>query len=162
MLAMQGIPAVYIHSLTASPNDLARVEQTGRTRSINRRIWEKNELDYLLGNPVTHQAEVFTALSRMIKIRRKQPAFHPDARQDVVKINTDLFILIRSCGESGQRVFAISNVTERILNLPLASLGFMESGLTDLLSLEESVVGDELTLYPYQTVWLCRDSDAVR
>ena len=162
MLAMQGIPAVYIHSLTASPNDLARVEQTGRTRSINRRIWEKNELDYLLGNPVTHQAEVFTALSRMIKIRRKQPAFHPDARQDVVKINTDLFILIRSCGESGQRVFAISNVTERILNLPLASLGFMESGLTDLLSLEESVVGDELTLYPYQMVWLCRDSDAVR
>ncbi|MEK9713166.1 MAG: sugar phosphorylase, partial [Thalassolituus sp.] len=75
MLAMQGIPAVYIHSLTASPNDLEHVEKTGRTRSINRRIWDKNELDYLLGNPVTPQAEVFAALTRMIKLRRKQPAF---------------------------------------------------------------------------------------
>ncbi|MDO6805926.1 sugar phosphorylase, partial [Wenyingzhuangia sp. 1_MG-2023] len=51
MLAMQGIPAVYIHSLTASPNDLAHVEQTGRTRSINRRIWNCDELETLLNNP---------------------------------------------------------------------------------------------------------------
>jgi len=158
---MQGIPAVYIHSLMASPNDLARVEQTGRTRSINRRIWDKNELDYLLSNPVTHQAEVFNALSRMIGIRRKQPAFHPDSRQDVVKINSDLFILRRSCGDSGQRIYAVSNVTERILNLPLASLGFMEDGLKDLLSLEESVIENELVLYPYQTVWLCREGDVI-
>ena len=161
MLSMQGIPAVYIHSLTASPNDLARVEQTGRTRSINRRIWDAGELEYLLGNPVTHQAEVFSALSRMIKIRRKQPAFHPDARQEVIKINSDLFILRRSCGDSGQRIYAIANVTERILNLPLASLGFLESGLKDLLSLNEAVIGDELVLYPYQCAWLCRVDDVV-
>ena len=29
MLALQGIPAVYIHSLLATPNDLAGVERTG-------------------------------------------------------------------------------------------------------------------------------------
>ena len=39
MLGMRGIPAVYIHSLLATPNDLAGVERTGRTRSINRRKW---------------------------------------------------------------------------------------------------------------------------
>ncbi|KZZ05427.1 hypothetical protein A3746_32030 [Oleibacter sp. HI0075] len=154
MLAMQGIPAVYIHSLTASPNDLEHVEQTGRTRSINRRIWEENELEYLLSNPVTPQAEVFTELTRMLKIRRAQPAFSPDARQDVVKINTDLFILKRTSEDNSQRIFAISNVTERILKLPLATLGFMENGLSDLLAHEKRIVEDELVLYPYQTVWL--------
>lgn len=154
MLAMQGIPAVYIHSLTASPNDLDHVEQTGRTRSINRRIWDKNELEYLLGNPVTHQAEVFTTLTRMIRIRRDQKAFNPDARQDVIKINTDLFILKRTSTDGEQRVYAISNVTERILRLPLASLGFLENGLKDILALEPTIIDDELVLYPYQTVWL--------
>jgi len=154
MLAMQGIPAVYIHSLTASPNDLDHVEQTGRTRSINRRIWDKNELEYLLGNPVTHQAEVFTALTRMIRIRRDQKAFNPDARQDVIKINTDLFILKRTSTDGEQRIYAISNVTERILRLPLASLGFLENGLKDILALESTIIDDELVLYPYQTVWL--------
>lgn len=154
MLAMQGIPAVYIHSLTASPNDLDHVEQTGRTRSINRRIWDKNELEYLLGNPVTHQAEVFTTLTRMIRIRRDQKAFNPDARQDVIKINTDLFILKRTSTDGEQRVYAISNVTERILRLPLASLGFLENGLKDILALESTTIDEELVLYPYQTVWL--------
>lgn len=154
MLAMQGIPALYIHSLTASSNDLEHVEQTGRTRSINRRIWDKNELEYLLGNPVTHQAEVFTALTRMIRTRRDQPAFNPDARQDVIKINTDLFILKRTSVEGDQRIYAISNVTERILRLPLASLGFLENGLKDLLAQEPTTIDEELILYPYQTVWL--------
>jgi sucrose phosphorylase len=154
MLAMQGIPAVYIHSLTASPNDLDHVEQTGRTRSINRRIWDKNELEYLLGNPVTHQAEVFTTLTRMIRIRRDQKAFNPDTRQDVIKINTDLFILKRTSTDGEQRIYAISNVTERILRLPLASLGFLENGLKDILALESTTIDEELVLYPYQTVWL--------
>lgn len=156
MLGMQGIPAVYIHSLTASPNDLAHVEQTGRTRSINRRIWDKNDLESLLHNPMAPQSEVFNKLRRMISIRRQQPAFHPSARQDVVKINADLFILKRSCqGESEQSIYAISNVTERSLDLPLASMGFLSMGLRDLLGEDaEWRLGETLTLSPYQTVWL--------
>ncbi|WP_369857780.1 sugar phosphorylase [Candidatus Thalassolituus haligoni] len=154
MLAMQGIPAVYIHSLTASPNDLAHVEQTGRTRSINRRIWNREELDVLLGNPVTPQAEVFDRLREMIRIRRRQPAFHPDARQEVIRINSDLFILKRSCGDSGQTVFAISNVTERHMELPLASLGFLVLGMSDLLATGAGPLGETLMMGPYQTVWL--------
>ncbi len=154
MLAMQGIPAFYIHSLTASPNDLAHVEQTGRTRSINRKIWDMHELELLMANPVTPQAEVFSELTRMIKIRRQQPAFSPDARQDVIKINSDLFILQRTSVSGNQRIWAISNVTERILKLPLASLGFLENGLMNLLAHEPSIITDELILYPYQTVWL--------
>ncbi|MAE21148.1 MAG: alpha-amylase [Pseudomonas sp.] len=154
MLAMQGIPAVYLHSLTASPNDLDHVEQTGRTRSINRRIWDKHELECLLANPVTHQAEVFQALTRMIRLRRQQPAFHPDARQDVIKINTDLFILKRTSIDGEQKIFAVSNVTERILKLPLATLGFLESGLMDLLAENPQPIEQDLMLSPYQTVWL--------
>ena len=154
MLAMQGIPAVYIHSLTATPNDLAHVEQTGRTRSINRKIWDEEELLCLLNNPVTPQAEVFTELRRMISIRRQQAAFHPQARQQVIKINSDLFIIKRTACDKSQIIYAISNVTERILKLPLASLGFLPHGLRDLLQPQGDVIDHELLLAPYQSVWL--------
>jgi sucrose phosphorylase len=156
MLALRGIPALYIHSLVATPNDLDHVEQTGRTRSINRKIWDKHELECLLNNPVTPQAEVFTELRRMIRIRREQKAFHPDARQDIVRINSDLFIVKRTSVDSSQTLYALSNVTERILQLPLASLGFLPGGLTDFLSHHEADIAatEILTLAPYQTVWL--------
>lgn len=156
MLAMQGIPAVYIHSLTATPNDLTHVEQTGRTRSINRRIWDEEELMCLLNNPVTPQAEVFAEVRRLIAIRRQQPAFHPQARQQVIKINSDLFIIKRSSADKSQVIFAIANVTERILRLPLASLGFLPHGLSDLLT--QQAVCDELVLSPYQNRWLTLQS----
>lgn len=153
MLAMQGIPAVYIHSLTASPNDLAHVEQTGRTRSINRRIWNKPELDELLNKPGSPQREVFDRLREMIAIRRRQPAFHPSARQQVIKINSDVFILKRTSEDKGQVIYAICNVTDRQLELPLAALGFLVKDMTDLLT-DTVQQCDALSLAPYQTMWL--------
>lgn len=152
MLGLQGIPAVYIHSLLATPNDLAHVERTGRTRSINRKVWDEAELKSLLQNPLSHQAEVFSELRRIIKIRCAQPAFHPDARQDIIRINSDLFINKRS--SQGQTLYAISNVTERLLKLPLDALGFLPAGLTDLLQVDAQPLLSELMLAPYQTVWL--------
>ncbi len=152
MLAMQGIPAVYIHSLTATPNDLVHVEQTGRTRSINRKLWQLEELNVLLNNSVTPQAEVFNELRRLIAVRRRQPAFHPNARQRVIRINSDVFIVQRSHSE--QTLFAIANVTERILKLPLAALGFLPPGCRDLIQPESEPLQEQLELAPYQVVWL--------
>ena len=37
MLGLKGIPAFYIHSLLATPNDYEGMRRTGRARSINRR-----------------------------------------------------------------------------------------------------------------------------
>src|SRR5690606_2834467 len=51
MLALEGIPAFYIHSLLATENDHERVKHTGRARSINRRQWQIKTLEALLDNP---------------------------------------------------------------------------------------------------------------
>ena len=42
--AFEGIPAIYIHSLLATKNDIP-VENTGNLRSINRHIWDQDELE---------------------------------------------------------------------------------------------------------------------
>ncbi|MDF1762364.1 MAG: alpha-amylase, partial [Oleibacter sp.] len=76
-----------------------------------------------------------------------------------IKINSDIYINKRTSLDGDQRIFAISNVTERQLVLPLASLGFLESGLTDVLAHTPTDIIDELVLHPYQTVWLSNKRD---
>ena len=75
MLALEGIPAFYIHSLLGTVNDQARVEHTGRLRSINRSQWQIDTLESTLDDPLSHHGKVFHELKRLIGIRRDQPAF---------------------------------------------------------------------------------------
>ena len=44
MMSFQGVPAFYIHSLTATPNYLEGVAKTKHNRTINRRKWNLDEL----------------------------------------------------------------------------------------------------------------------
>jgi sucrose phosphorylase len=74
MMALQGIPALYLHSMTASLNDHEGVERSGRLRSLNRRRWQREELDELLDSRNTPTREVFMALKRRLAVRRREPA----------------------------------------------------------------------------------------
>ena len=170
MLSMRGIPALYIHSLMASPNDLGHVEQTGRTRSINRRIWDYQEITDRLAKPQTAQYQVYQELSSLLTIRRRQAAFHPDAKQQIIKINSDLFIVKRQANHSAdtpqsmmtstktaQVIYAIHNMSDRSLTLPLSSLGFLPPHQYDLIS--RCQLTDVLSLAPYQCVWLTDEKE---
>ena len=53
-LVLKGIPAVYFHSLTATPNDVEGVKRTGRARSINRQKWSQGELEDALKDEKSH------------------------------------------------------------------------------------------------------------
>ncbi len=44
MLALAGMPGIYIHSLVGSSNNHAGVAETGRARTINRQKWQRDEL----------------------------------------------------------------------------------------------------------------------
>ncbi len=158
MLALKGIPAIYLHSLTATPNDLTGVEKTGRTRSINRRKWNLDELSGLLKNPHTPNALVFNELRRMLKIRRQHNAFHPDASQEIRSIG-DEFFAVHRCKKESEEVLAITNLTEWPQHLSIKQLiGFSGEALCwDQLSNQEiNQKNDFVILDPYQTVWLTK------
>jgi sucrose phosphorylase len=80
MLSLQGIPGVYFHCLVGSPNDLDAVEQSGQNRRINRHKYRWDELIAATSTD-SFQRKVLAEYSRMLEIRRHQPAFHPDAVQ---------------------------------------------------------------------------------
>ncbi|MBE0401249.1 sugar phosphorylase [Halomonas sp. FME1] len=112
MLSLQGIPALYIHTLTGTLNDVEGVERSGRLRSINRRRWQRSELDLLLDSPSTPTHDVFHTLNRLLDQRRQEPCFHPNAAQRTLASAPELLAVERGPLADGRRLLALYNVTD--------------------------------------------------
>ncbi|MFK7888259.1 MAG: sugar phosphorylase [Gammaproteobacteria bacterium] len=156
MLALEGIPGIYVHSLLGTPNDYEGLARTGRYRSINRRAWQYDELARLLQDPDSTQSVVLSALSHLIRLRRAQKAFHPNAVQFTMQLGPQTFGIWRQSPDRRQDVFSISNVTCEPQSLELANVNLVSTDRwRDLISgmdIDEHQM--VLELRPYQTVWL--------
>ncbi|CAH1043911.1 sugar phosphorylase [Halomonas sp. TD01] len=159
MLTLQGIPALYIHTLTGTLNDVEGVERSGRLRSINRRRWQRDELALLLESPSTPTHDVFHALSRLLELRRVEPCFHPNATQRVLPTPPELLAIERGPLSDGRRLLALFNVTDTLL--PLDSVGeALEQALSQHVwrALDMQPPGEETALPPYAIRWMVADT----
>lgn len=161
MMSLEGVPAFYIHSLLGTPNDYAGVERTGRNRSINRCQWHEAELRDRLADPTATQSQVLTELSRLIKIRRAQPAFHPNATQYTLEPqNPAIFALWRQSRNRDQSIFCLHNLSNTIQQLNLTVLNLIATeDWHDLIGAQPILdIYGRLELGPYQSVWLTNTS----
>ncbi|WP_250654843.1 sugar phosphorylase [Alkalimarinus coralli] len=156
MLALEGIPAIYIHSLFGTPNDYARVKRTGHKRSINRHQWNYDELTLALGAPESVHHIVFNRLKALIDIRIAQPAFHPNAIQYTLHLGDGVFAFWRQSLRRDQSIFAIHNITGQTQDIPLTSINLV--GTDEWIDLISGTgyqdLRGTLVLTPYQSVWL--------
>ena len=156
MFGLEGVPAIYVHSLLATGNDEHRVEHTGRDRSINRHQWDFQLLETALSDQSSRHYQVFSEMKRLLKIRGKQKAFHPNATQFTLHLGDPIFAFWRQSIDRQQSIFCISNISDLSQTLALSSINLI--GLdewTDLIT-DRSIdmSNDELTLLPYQTLWI--------
>ncbi|MCP1304103.1 sugar phosphorylase [Halomonas sp. R1t8] len=159
MLSLQGIPALYIHTLTGTPNDVEGVERSGRLRSINRRRWQLDELALLLESPSTPTHDVFHALHRLLVQRRQEPCFHPNAPQRVIETPPELLAIERGPLRNGRRLLALYNVTD--VKFDLAHAGdALNQALTQYhwQPLDPLTAHHEETLPPYAVRWLAAEA----
>jgi sucrose phosphorylase len=156
VMALEGVPAFYIHSLLATPNDHAGVEKTGVKRAINRHRWDYPTLLDRLGDPSSPQAQVLRQMKRRIAIRCQQPAFHPNATQFTLHLDHRLFGLWRQSLDRDQSLFALHNVSaEEVYVSPLSINLIGGEDWVDLLSGETiSPTGTEIPFQPYQCRWI--------
>lgn len=151
-MALQGIPALYFHTMTATPNDDAGVQRTGRARSINRRRWLEGELLQLLQDKDTRTHRIFESLKHLLKVRSAEPAFHPDAPQQVLALDERVFAVERRAPDDSHVVRAITNCTAAPVALPPRE---SSSGKArDLVTGKSVSLKTPLDLAPCQTVWL--------
>ncbi len=156
MFALEGIPAVYIHSFLGTRNDQASVEQTGHNRSINRHRWNYEQLLEELAEETSTHARVFQGLCHLLKVRRRQPAFHPNATQFTLHLGDSVFAFWRQSMDRQQSIFAINNMTKEEQVVPLSEINLIGTdSWVDLISGElYSDLRGDLVLQPYQVIWL--------
>ncbi|PLA74211.1 alpha-amylase [Hydrogenovibrio sp. SC-1] len=157
MMTLQGIPAFYIQSLVAAPNDREGVEKTGRTRSINRRRWEFDYLQALIESGRTSNAEVLKRIINILQRRKRHKAFHPDTPQKIVDLGSDFFALWRDSESLKFPLLAIHNLTPEIKLIDLSQIAGMERFSYWVNLLDNGVVSsleEQYVLKPYQSIWL--------
>ncbi len=156
MLALEGIPALYIHSFLGTENDYEKVEATQHARSINRHHWQADLLEQHLEKPTNKHARVLKKLKKLIKIRKQQAAFHPNATQFTLHICDQVFAFWRQSMDRRQSIFCLNNISAETQHVSLTSINLVSTDhWRDLISgLDIISEQEELVLKPYQTLWL--------
>lgn len=154
MLALKGVPAFYIQSLIASRNDYEKARKTGIKRDINRTRWGKEELEKMLGTDNVH-SRVFIELKRIIRIRKMNREFHPNAEQVVQEAGPGILVLKRMSGAF--EITCITNLSSTRKEVMLKEAGLDATGsYEDLLAPWEVNIQGSYVMEPYQNVWLKR------
>jgi glycosidase len=152
MMSLQGIPAFYFNSLVGTSNDYKGLAETGIYRRINRRHWVEDVLLESLSADSLN-SRVFKELTRLIRIRRDCPAFHPACLQRIRFLDSRLFAFERVLPDGGGRVLCLSNISKHQVEID-ADAAEMNKG-HDLIS-GESLPGasGRILLQAYQTRWI--------
>jgi sucrose phosphorylase len=155
-MELRGVPAVYFHSLTATRNNYAGVEETGRARTINRRKWQEEELSTLLADCRSATSILMKEYCRRLQLRSQHKEFHPSAAQRIVDMGSNLFVVEREW--KGFKVVCISNFSDGYLELKLddrlQDLNLADSCSDILTGRRYMGTGKVIALDAYQTVWL--------
>ncbi len=110
-LSLQGIPAIYYHTLVGSRNYYEGVEKTGINRSINREKLSLERLEEELGRPDSLRAQVFSRLTHLMDVRKNRLAFHPGGAQNILKLKNGIFAVERISPDEEEAILALVNVS---------------------------------------------------
>lgn len=145
LLSVQGVPAVYIHSLLGSRNDQQGVIDSGINRRINREKLNLEEVYQDLSGDSLRE-KIFYPYLDMMTVRQKESAFSPSSDQEALSIDSRLFTLLRHNKESGERILVVINVSSQSIEKSINYKGY------DLLG-KKNVMG-QINLSPNDIMWL--------
>lgn len=146
LFMLQGVPAIYYHSLLGSENDIAGLNASGINRRINREKLDFATTHQALVTPESRQAKIYAALTTLLRIRQQHPAFSPAAAQQVLTLPDALFGVKRHHQTEEETVYGIVNVTGASQTLLLPVTG------TDLLT--GTPFNGVCELAGWQTIWI--------
>lgn len=154
MLALAGVPGIYVHGLLGSHNDHEGFARSGWKRDLNHHRLDLPDLERQLADASTEVAQVFARYAQLLEVRAAQPALHPSAPQRVLPSQPAVFALRRGPWQ-GQSLVAVHNLTGMTQVIDPGSLGLAASeSYADVISGRWLTPGAGLRLDAYGTVWL--------
>ncbi len=158
VLAFKGVPALYIHSVLGTENDLEGRERTGQNRSINRHKWELSELESLLEDNGSAHARIFRKLSQWIQTRNQHPAFHPGGKMEVMDFGPGVFAFLRTSRTGVEKILCLFNLTsqpQKLLWIDCFPGLKPREGVRELLGRRQArAVKGNFVLKPFRSAWL--------
>lgn len=147
---LPGVPATYIHSILGSHNWEQGVRQTQMARTINREKLRLDDVIKQLEDPDNFRSRIFFPYIELIKSRKKQPAFHPNAFFEILELDPKVFAISRHCKE--QIIYALTNISSTHVSVSLLK----DRGDFDMKDLLSGKIfnANSIGLNPYQFVWL--------
>jgi sucrose phosphorylase len=142
MLTLAGVPAVYIHSLLGSTNDIDGMTRTEQNRTINRAKLELTRLNIELDAPNTLRHDIFNAYRHLLTTRRNIPAFHPNMPQTALDMGDDAILAI----QRGDTLLALFNFSDqpRTLSRPVSGYDHLTG----------DIIAEKTVLSPYEVLWV--------
>lgn len=159
VLALRGVPAMYLPLFLAGVNDSARVAATGDARAINRGRFDAATWEAAAAVPDSPQAAVLQQLPGLLRVRGAHAAFDPAGAQVLVDTGQAAVLgILRIAPDGGERVLCLTNFGRSVVCLPepLAGVTSDPDGRVvrqDLIT-GETMPSGPLTLRPYQVLWL--------
>lgn len=147
-MSLAGVPAVYVHSLIGSQNDIAGMEQSGHNRTINRAKLALDEVNAALDGGDSFRAGIFRRYVDLLAKRRSRSAFHPNVAQKAIDTGNDALLAILRAAPD-ERLLALFNVSGEPQT---ADISAITSGGQDIIN--DAPTGATVTLPPYGFAWI--------
>jgi len=158
-LVLQGVPGIYLHSLIGTKNDIDSVLETDSKRDINRSVLNYQAIETAIKDPLSKISRINRQLGRILKIRTKQKAFHPNASQKILYFSPEIFSLLRISRDKEQKILSLINVSNKVkeIQIPLEEIDVYSMEWYDLISEMKWNVDNGMiyvSMQPYDIIWL--------
>ena len=163
-MILPGVPGIYLHSLLGSKNDVNAVLKTDSKRDINRTVIDGQLITKALEDPLSKISRISRELGRLIAIRSRKRAFHPNGKQHILNLVPEVFSVLRLAPEQDQCILALINVSNNVCHLEidctqlkLGNVCIAERHWYDIVSGMEWLAEDgkiSITMMPYDVMWL--------
>ncbi len=156
VIGLKGIPAFYLPSLLASSNDISSFLLSGERRDLNREKYDLDRLLLQLKDPKSYPSRNISILKTAMMKRSELVAFHPNQPMNLYsQKRSDIIVFSRGSGRD--KIFAIHNMTNKCLSLPLEEILSIDTGAPVSWKdcLNNSILNDSrVDLKPYSVYWL--------
>ena len=151
IISFEGIPAIYFNSMFGTSNDEAKYIITGNNRDLNRYKWNYENISKKLDNKNSKQSIFYKKISNLLRVRRKQKAFHPNASRHNLNLGSNFFSFKRVSIDKDQTIICITNLSSKIQKTPLNKI---YHGWNNLIGPKIETKNKLLILKPFETIWL--------
>ena len=151
MISFEGIPAIYFNSMFGTSNDEAKYIITENNRDLNRYKWNYKNISKKLDNKNSKQSIFYKKISNLLRVRRKQKAFHPNASRQNLNLGSNFFSFKRVSIDKDQTIICITNLSSKIQKTPLNKI---YHDWNNLIGPKIKTKNRLLILKPFETIWL--------